>query len=101
MTRLSALVFAASLAVAATATWASGTVGPGGSPSAGEQSLYNAGKTVFARRLACRSCPYAGQSPSAELAREVLADAETLATLVPDEQEALQVYFHQRFGVEN
>ncbi len=92
-------IAAASLALAgATGAHASGTVNPGGA-TAGSQQLYNAGKAVFAQRLACASCPYAGRRASAELAREVLADAKTIAMLDHQEQAALRTYFEKRFGV--
>ncbi len=103
MTRLLTRLAVVSLVMAAsTSAGASGSGSPGGSPSSsGDRSLYNAGKAVFARKLACSACPYAGQRASAELARQVLADSATLATLAPQELEALETYFSERWGVEN
>ncbi|MGH8758607.1 MAG: hypothetical protein ACREVW_03730 [Burkholderiales bacterium] len=88
----------ASLALAGPGAYASGTADVGG-PGAGSQQLYNAGKAVYARKLACSSCPHAGARLNADTARSILSNRETFGALDPAEQEAVRAYFQKRLGV--
>jgi hypothetical protein len=86
---------AASLAFLAAAAFASGSDG-GGHAETGDAAAYNAGKSVFATKLACSSCPMAGKSLDAATARELLANKRGV-TLSEQESAALDVYLKRRF----
>lgn len=73
---------------------ASGSDG-GGSAETGDTAAYNAGKSVYATKLACGSCPLAGKRLDAAAARELIAKP-TPALSAPEAQ-ALQVYLTRRF----
>ena len=68
----------------------------GGGAETGDTQSYNIGKGVYAQKLACKSCPLAGRSVDAPLARELLTGKETYA-LSAQEQQALAVYLKLRF----
>lgn len=85
----------AGLAMAASLALASGN-DAGGSAETGDAAAYNAGKSVYANKLACSSCPLAGKSLDAALARELLANKKG-ATLSGEESNALDVYLKRRF----
>lgn len=85
----------ASIALAAGLSLASGSDG-GGSAETGDAAAYNAGKGVYAAKLACGGCPVAGKSLDAALARDLLAN-KPAAALTPDESAALAVYLKRRF----
>jgi len=90
---------------------ASGSEG-GGSAETGDMQAYNMGKSVYARKLACGSCPLAGKGLDATLAHDLLtgkgtvtmSEAETkalteyLAVLSDDESNALKAYLQLRFN---
>lgn len=84
-----ALVFSAGLASA------SGTDGAA-SGETGNAAAYNTGKAVYANKLACSTCPLAGQGVSAEIARNLLKNQPD-AKLSADESAALAVYLKRRF----
>jgi hypothetical protein len=86
---------AASLAFLAAAALASGSDG-GGHAETGDAAAYNTGKSVFATKLACSSCPMAGKSLDAATARELLANKRGV-TLSEQESAALDVYLKRRF----
>ena len=86
---------AASVALAAGLALASGSDG-GGSAETGDAAAYNAGKGVYAAKLACTGCPMAGKSLDAPMARELLANNRG-ATLTAEESAALEVYLKRRF----
>lgn len=73
----------------------SGSDAAGGAETGDTQS-YNVGKGVYAQKLACKSCPLAGKSLDAAMARGLLSGKETYA-LSADEQRALAVYLKLRF----
>jgi hypothetical protein len=86
---------AATLALAAGMASASGSDG-GGSAETGDAAAYNTGKSVFATKIACASCPMAGKSLDAASARALLANKGN-ATLSAQESAALDVYLKRRF----
>jgi hypothetical protein len=92
------LAAAAALALAlSTATaWASGNDGGGGAET-GDAAAYNAGKSVFANKLACSSCPLAGKKLDATLVRELLASKPTGVNLSQTEANSLDTYLKRRF----
>lgn len=73
---------------------ASGSDG-GGSAETGDEAAYNKGKSVYAAKLACSSCPMAGKRLDAAAARELIA--KPTSTLSAPEAQALQVYLTRRF----
>ena len=68
----------------------------GGSAETGDAQSYNVGKGVYARKLACKSCPLASKSLDASMARGLLSGTETYS-LSAEEQQALAVYLKLRF----
>ena len=68
----------------------------GGGAETGDTHAYNTGKGVYAQKLACKSCPLAGKSLDAAMARGLLGGKETYS-LSADEQKALAVYLKLRF----
>ena len=86
---------ATTLSLAASLAMASGSDG-GGSAETGDTAAYNAGKSIYATKLACGSCPMAGQRLDAAAARALLAKPSP-ATLSAAEAQALQVYLTRRF----
>ncbi len=74
---------------------ASGSDG-GGSAETSDAAAYNMGKTVYATKVGCSSCPLAGKSLTPESARQLLAD-KPQANLSADEAKALTVYLKRRF----
>lgn len=86
---------ALALALAGGLAQASGSDG-GGSAETGDAAAYNTGKAVYANKLACSTCPLAGQGVSAEIARNLLKNQPD-AKLSADESAALAVYLKRRF----
>jgi hypothetical protein len=86
---------AGALGLIATLALASGSDG-GGSAETGDAAAYNTGKSVFARKFACASCPMAGMSLDAAKAKELLGNKRGVA-LSADESAALDVYLKRRF----
>ena len=86
---------AASFALAAGLALASGSDGGGGAET-GDAAAYNAGKGVYATKLACAGCVMAHKSLDAPMARELLA-SKPGAALTPEESGALEVYLKRRF----
>ena len=91
------------LAIGALAVAMSGTVFASGSESFSQGQnndtrLYNAGKGVYADKFACSSCPLAGKTLSASVAKEVLGGTPKV-TLSSDEQDAVAVYLKRRFKI--
>ena len=68
----------------------------GGGAETGDAQSYNVGKGVYAQKLACKSCPLAGKSLDAAMARGLLSGTETYS-LSAEEQQALAVYLKLRF----
>ena len=67
---------AAAATLAAALTLATGTARASGSDTASggetdDAQAYNVGKGVYAQKLGCKSCPFAGKRLDAALAREV------------------------------
>ncbi len=89
-----AAVFAAVVSVN---SFASGSESISSGPS-NDARLYNAGKGVYADKFSCVSCPLAGKSLNAELAKEVL-NGKPKVELSSDEAEALAAYLKRRFRV--
>ena len=91
---VAATLLAASTLFGASA-FASGSDAGGGAETGDAQS-YNVGKGVYAQKLACKSCPLAGKSLDAAMARGLLSGTETYS-LSAEEQQALAVYLKLRF----
>jgi len=91
---MNAVALMAMLTLSASAL-ASGSDAAGGAET-GDAQAYNMGKGVYASRLACPSCPKAGATLNAELARELLS-GQGLPALSDDEKHALTVYLKRRF----
>jgi hypothetical protein len=89
------VVLVLSLAFAAGPSFASGSDG-GGAAETGDAAAYNTGKGVYANKLACSSCPLAGKSVTADIARGLLKNQPD-AKLSADESAALAVYLKRRF----
>ena len=68
----------------------------GGGAETGDAQSYNAGKGIYAQKLACKTCPLAGKSLDAAMARGLLSGTDTYS-LGADEQQALAVYLKLRF----
>jgi hypothetical protein len=86
---------AGALSLAAAVALASGSDG-GGSAETGDAAAYNNGKSVFASKFACASCPMAGMSLDASKAKELLNNKRGVS-LSADESAALDVYLKRRF----
>jgi hypothetical protein len=71
---------------------ASGTAAAGG----GGNTSYNAGKLVYATKLACDGCPFAGQSPSAAQLERLESDPAVANALTPSERELVAGYLERR-----
>lgn len=63
-----------------------------------DTQLYNMGKGVYADKFACGSCPLAGKSLNADLAKEVLR-GNPKVTLSTNEQDAVMSYLKRRFKI--
>ena len=74
---------------------ASGSDG-GGSAETGDTAAYNSGKGVYAAKFACSSCPLAGKSLDAGVARSLLTDKRGVS-LSAVEASALDTYLKRRF----
>ena len=68
----------------------------GGGAETGDSQSYNIGKGVYAQKLACKSCPLAGKSLDAAMARGLISGTETYS-LNAEEQRSLAVYLKLRF----
>lgn len=68
----------------------------GGGGQTDEMQSYNAGKGVFAQKIACKSCPMAGKNLDAAFARDLVAGKGTEG-LDAEDKAALKVYLTRRF----
>lgn len=93
---LKRLTLALALPLMSGAAFASGSDSFGGGLS-GEQQLYNAGKAVYAQKLACAGCTMAGKTLDKPLAQSILSEADTTAKLSDDDRAALATYLKLRF----
>ena len=93
-----AAALAAAMTLATGTAWASGTDASSGGDTDDAQA-YNMGKGVYAQKLGCKSCPFAGKRLDAMLAREVSnsRDLPALTALSDDDKRALSVYLTRRF----
>lgn len=89
-------VFAVALSFMVSNAFASGSDSMGGGLS-GEQARYNAGKAVYAQKLACPGCALDGKTLDKELAQQVISDTGMTAELSDDERMALMTYLKLRF----
>jgi hypothetical protein len=71
---------------------ASGTASAGGGGNTG----YNAGKLVYATKLACDGCPFAGQSPAAAQLERLASDPAVAKALTASERELAAGYLKRR-----
>lgn len=60
---------------------------------------YNAGKRIYAEKMACDGCMFAGKSINKELAMKVVSDPKSTEALSSDEKEVLVAYAKKRFGL--
>ena len=79
-----------------------GTVFASGSDSlgtglSGEQARYNAGKAVYAQKLACPDCMMAGKMLDKMQAQQIIANTDVMSKLSDTEREALTTYLKLRF----
>lgn len=86
---------AVALTVFASSAMASGSEG-GAAAQTGDMQLYNAGKAVYAQKLACDTCPLAGKSLDATLASDLIA-GKGVPTLSEGDSKALMTYLKRRF----
>ena len=61
--------------------------------------MYNAGKRVFAEKLNCDGCMFAGKSIDKDVAMKLISDPKATATLGADEKELVVAYAKRRFGL--
>lgn len=87
---------ALALSIMAGTAFASGSDSLGGGLS-GEQARYNAGKAVYAQKLACPDCMLSGKMLDKMQAQQVLTDADLTSKLSDDERAALATYLKLRF----
>ena len=78
------------------AAFASGVDSFGGGQT-GQQQMYNAGKAVYAQKLASADCMMAVKTLDKSLAQSLLSDAEKTAKLTDEERSALAAYLKLRF----
>lgn len=93
--KIAAVPVALALALVNAPAFASGSEGFSQAPS-NDTRLYNVGKGVYADKFSCSSCPLAGKSLNAELAREVVSGKPAVA-LSETEQAAVMTYLKRRF----
>lgn len=95
--RVSAASFARTALVIATLAiplpgFASGTAASGG----GVDTAYNAGKLLYATKLSCGDCPFAGQAPAAAQLDRLASDADVARALTAGEREIVAAYLKRR-----
>ena len=76
---------------------ASGSMSPGGGQGA---DLYNVGKSVFFKQVACGSCAYADRAKNASDAKALLVAlkaSDSKVKLDSDEMEAVETYLAKLF----
>lgn len=61
--------------------------------------MYNAGKRVFAEKLNCDGCMFAGKSIDRDVAMKIVSDPKATAALGADEKELVVAYAKRRFGL--
>jgi hypothetical protein len=93
----SVLVIAAIATAMSSAAFASGSEGFSSAQN-NDTRLYNAGKGVYADKFSCSTCPLAGKSLNASVAKEVLGGTPKVQ-LSTDEQDAVMVYLKRRFKI--
>lgn len=69
------------------------------STTSSSTGAYNAGKRVYAEKLSCDGCMFAGKSIDKEIAMKVASDPKATESLSADEKEAVIAYAKKRFGV--
>jgi hypothetical protein len=60
---------------------------------------YNAGKQVYAEKLMCQGCMFAGQALNKDIAMKIVSDAKATEKLSEQERDALMQYAKKRFGL--
>jgi hypothetical protein len=93
----SALITAAIISALSSTAFASGSEGFSSAQN-NDTRMYNAGKGVYADKFSCSSCPLAGKSLNASVAKEVLGGTPKVQ-LSTDEQDAVMVYLKRRFKI--
>lgn len=97
LSKKSVLAISALLLGVSSTVWASGSEGFSQSQNS-DTRLYNAGKGVYADKFSCSTCPLAGKSLNASLAKEVLGGSPKVQ-LSGEEQGAVAVYLKRRFKI--
>lgn len=87
---------ALALSFMAGSAFASGSDSLGGGLS-GEQARYNAGKAVYAQKLACPGCILSGKMLDKMQAQQIITNTDLTSNLSDDEREALATYLKLRF----
>ena len=91
------------IALATTTLGLSGALFASGSDSFSTVSsatgAYNAGKRLYAEKMACEGCMFAGKSINKEIAMKVVSDPKATEALSTDEKEVLVAYAKKRFGL--
>ena len=87
----------AALALASSAAFASGTDSFSSTSSGTGQ--YNAGKRVYAEKLACSGCAFAGKSINKDVAMMVVSDPKATEKLSEADKEVVIAYAKKRFGL--
>lgn len=95
--KTTALLISLALGAVSAGALASGSESFSNAPN-NDTRLYNMGKGVFANKFACSSCPLAGKSLDAAVAREVLG-GQPRVSLSTDEARALSTYLKRRFSI--
>ena len=62
-------------------------------------AMYNAGKRVFAEKLSCDGCLFAGKYIDRDMAMKIVSDPKTTASLETAEKEVVIAYAKKRFGL--
>jgi hypothetical protein len=68
-----------------------------GSGLSGEQARYNAGKAVYAQKLACPGCILSGKMLDKMQAQQIITNTDLTSRLSDDERAALATYLKLRF----
>ncbi len=79
------------------AVFASGSMSPGSGQGA---DVYNVGKSVFFKQIACDTCAYAGRGKDAADAKALLTtlkSADSKVKIDTDEFGAVEAYLNKRF----
>jgi hypothetical protein len=66
------------------------------SPAGATSNSYNIGKTVFASKVACDRCPFAGRGQAKDDARALIGELASAKDLTERERDAVIAYLKRR-----